>query len=588
MADEDRYVLHNSDSPAATGYLLVVLTHLLERIGWLVAPTILNVRLRNQSNFYVLRSRVHTLPPKTDPLVPPPIHSAKANHYDPASLIESLVKSKLSARETKVFHSALDYHRAYLNGKITPSEVAEKLIAAIEDGMKPGGIRAVIKLDKDSFRAQAKGKKLVAFITMDSLTTNLLTESTERYRSSRPLSVFDGLPILVKDELDALPYVTSAGTSIDFPPALRDATVVARLRALGAIGFAKANMHEIGIDVKTNNPYWGVSRNPYNKNNYCGGSSGGSAAAVAAGWSTIAFGADGGGSVRIPAAHCGVFGLKATAGRIPATGAFPVCWSVGVVGPIAATAVDLALAYAGMAGPDPEDANTLIQPPVSISSFNNIKDLSDVRIGVYWPYFNDASKPIVAACKAALDELINRGATLVPITLPNLEPLRVAHLITIITEMRAAAQPLGLSKLSYPTRANLISTAAGLQAYDYVLAQRERAEGTKMLQKVFETVDAIVTPTTGRTPIEITKSAEWAGVMDYTSSGVEMRFAFLANLLGIPGVAIPVGYEEGTNLPVSMQIMGSWWSEDLLLRLAHATEDFVVGRRKPSEFVDLL
>ena len=154
-------------------------------------------------------------------------------------------------------------------------------------------------------------------------------EATQRIKAGKPLSIFDGVPVAVKDELDMVPYPTTVGTSfLGKSPAKEDATVVARMRAAGALLVGKTNMHEIGINVTGLNPHHGTTRNPYNTDHFTGGSSSGSATAVAAGLVPVAIGADGGGSIRIPASFCGVFGLKPTFGRVSEHGAAPLCWSV--------------------------------------------------------------------------------------------------------------------------------------------------------------------------------------------------------------------------------------------------------------------
>lgn len=165
-----------------------------------------------------------------------------------------------------------------------------------------------------------------------------------------------------------VPYPTPAGTCfLGNGPAQTDSTVVARLRSAGAILIGQTNMHEIGILPDSVNPHHGAVRNPYNSQHEAGGSSSGSAAAVAVGLCPAGIGADGGGSIRVPAAFCGVVGLMPTFGRVSEFGAVPLCPSVGHLGPIAATAEDAPLVYAVIAGRDMADPNTHAQPPVRFS-----------------------------------------------------------------------------------------------------------------------------------------------------------------------------------------------------------------------------
>ncbi|KAF0701479.1 hypothetical protein As57867_008011, partial [Aphanomyces stellatus] len=215
----------------------------------------------------------------------------------------------------------------------TPLQVISAVLEAIEaSNQRTPPLLAIIKCNKEVILQEAHA-------------------STERYARGAPIGVLDGVPIAVKDELDVIGYATSAGTSF-FDElngiATADASPVARLRAEGAIIVGKTNMHEVGLGTFGINTHFGTPRNPYNDQHMTGGSSSGSAAAVAAGLVPLAIGCDGGGSIRIPAGLCGVVGLKATYMRIPFH--FQAGPSMANVGPLAATVQDAALAYAIMAG----------------------------------------------------------------------------------------------------------------------------------------------------------------------------------------------------------------------------------------------
>src|SRR5690606_12781061 len=236
--------------------------------------------------------------------------------------------------------------------------------------------------------------------------------SATRLRAGTPRSLLEGVPVAVKDEVDQVPYGTTVGTSfMGKTPATEDATIVARLRAAGALLIGKANMHEIGINPDGFNGHYGIIRNPYSLDCHAGGSSNGSAAAVAAGFCPVAIGADGGGSIRIPAALTGLVGLKATFGRISEHGAAPLTWTMGHLGPIAATVSDAALVYACIAGPDPRDPNSLHQPAVSLEGWNST-DLRGLRLGIFRPWFEHAEAAIVEDCERVVEQLVGMGATL--------------------------------------------------------------------------------------------------------------------------------------------------------------------------------
>ena len=272
---------------------------------------------------------------------------------------------------------------AYKHGTVTPVEVIER---AFEHAATLDGDAIIVAANRKDALKQAE-------------------LSRERYRKNAMLGPLDGVPIAVKDELDVRGYHTRVGTRfLGSNVAETDATAVERLRQQGAVIFAKLNMHEIGIGVTGMNPHFGAVRNPYDTRCMTGGSSSGSGAAVAAGLCPIAIGADGGGSIRIPAALCGVVGLKATFGRISEFGAAPLCWSVGHVGPIGLNMADVALAYQAMAGPDNADPQSRFQPPVR-PWHGRPSSLEGLRIGVDWPYLKTASPEVVEACADAIQLL---------------------------------------------------------------------------------------------------------------------------------------------------------------------------------------
>jgi len=461
------------------------------------------------------------------------------------------------------FATVFDYAKAYRDGTTTPETVAAKLVDAIEEsnGTEPP-LRAVISCDRADVMRQAH-------------------ESALRFKAGKPLGIFDGVPVAVKDELDMTPYPTTVGTSfLGRTPATEDATVVARMRAAGALMVGKTNMHEIGINVTGLNPHHGCARNPYNVGHYTGGSSSGSAAAVAAGLVPVAIGADGGGSIRIPAAFCGVFGLKATFARVSEAGAAPLCWSVAHVGPLAATAADMALAYAVTAGPDLRDPTSLNQPLPTVDGWNT-PGLHGLKLGVYREWFDHADPETVAACEAMLERFTELGAEISEVVIPDLELTRVAHTVTIVAEM--------LQAMSYTykehradhgldVRLNL-ALGRAFGASDYLLAQRARTRVIRNFEAALSEVDMILTPTTAVASPAIKKGALPDGDSDLSVTVEIMRFATAANLTGLPAVTFPAGY-TAQGLPIGMQAIGRPWQEHVLLRLASNAEQ-VVERKAP-------
>jgi Asp-tRNA(Asn)/Glu-tRNA(Gln) amidotransferase A subunit family amidase len=350
----------------------------------------------------------------------------------------------------------------------------------------------------------------------------------------------------------------------------------------------KANMHEIGIGVTGLNPHHGTPRNPYNPDHYTGGSSSGSAAAVASGLCPAALGADGGGSIRIPSAFCGLVGLKPTFGRISEFGAAPLTWSMAHLGPLAANASDATLLYAIMAGPDEKDPHSQHQPLPVIPSRYEGKRLDGLTLGVYWPWFQHASQPVVDVCQKMLAEFGRMGASVQEISIPGLEASRVAHTVTIATEMAQALDNIYAEHHKdhgLDVRINL-ALARDLTALDYIRAQRIRTRLIDSMADTLEKVDVIVTPSTGVLAPSIPAGALPDGESDLTTLIAIMRFATPANLTGLPAISFPAGY-SAENLPVGFQAIGRPWDEATLLHLALAAEQ-IVERRSPQVFFPIL
>lgn len=478
--------------------------------------------------------------------------------------IEDVLREGLSSHTPGGGHrppGIQDYAWAYRNGNTTPVDIAETILGSREEQLEQE-MNLFIAQDPEDMMRQAEA-------------------SAERHRRGAPLGVLDGVPVGIKDEVDQAGYPTTVGTSIHGRTnATEDSSSVGRLRAQGALLIGKLNMHELGIGVTGINVKHGTPRNPYNPNHVTGGSSSASAAVVASGFCPLSLGADGGGSIRVPAALCGVVGLKPTFGRISEHGAAPLCWSVGHLGPMAFTAADAATGYAAMAGVDPQDPNTSTQPAVSLAGFVD-PDCKGLRIGVYDDWFNDADEEVVQACTQAIDQLVALGAERVAIEIEDLDLVRVAHLVSIATEMAASQRAVPASeyhKYGCDTRL-LLQIAASLTGVDYVNARRHRDVLTQKFLALFNSVDVIATPTTGVTAPILHSDALDAGETNLELVTRMMRFAPAANLTGLPGISFPVGYGQ-SGLPIGLQLLGRPWDEQRLLALAHLADSFV-SRKGP-------
>jgi Asp-tRNA(Asn)/Glu-tRNA(Gln) amidotransferase A subunit family amidase len=548
------YDLQTVRVPRLSGFMLRTAAMLLDSAltRWLLAPTLLR-----DSGVAAFRRVVLEEAPSVAPKLPHPgTPSAAAVPTDWAGLIDATPLAGFR------FDTVSDFVRAYAEKRTTPDEVGERVIAAIKQSEAAAiPLRAITHFNEEEIRRQAR-------------------DSAQRHRTGKTLGPLDGVPIAIKDELDVLPYPTTVGTAFLKEVPKLDSTVTARLRAAGALIIGKANMHEIGIDTSGFNAHHGTARNPYDPGRYTGGSSSGCGSAVGAGLCPIAIGADGGGSIRIPASLCGVVGLKATWGRVSEAGAAPLCWSVAHVGPLGATVRDVAIAYAAIAGPDPRDANSQGQPAPRGVAFT--ERLDGVRLGVFTPWLEHATPAVVSTCRGMLEKLRGLGATIVEVEIPHLELARLAHAITILSEMATGMDQYDAehrSDYGFGVRLNL-ALARELTNRDYIRAQQVRTRMTAHFDRVFEQVDAIVTPTTAITAPRIRPDVLPSGESDLDMTSAMMRYVFPANLTGHPALSVPTGFDpEG--MPIGLQLMGRAWEEDLLLRIGAVVER-QVERKAPA------
>lgn len=422
--------------------------------------------------------------------------------------------------------------------------------------------------------------------------------STARYAAGQALSVLDGVPISVKDEVDVLGYHKRLGTTRDFSNGARAPTsfCVAQWEAAGAVVVGKLTMHELGLDTTNNNPNHGTPLNPHNPSYYTGGSSGGSGYAVGAGLLPFALGADGGGSIRIPASYCGVYGLKTTHGRVSGRPSPSLAASTGVLGPLAANVADLALAYRIMATPDALNPSSALFPPPSPSTPRPKKPL-----GICAPWLARADPPVRAALTAAIDHLVSHHAYIpVDIGLPLLPEGQAAHALTILAEIAS-----GHAASAHLTPANrvLLSVGSRAGALDLLQAQKVRTLLMQHLAALFRAHPGlvIVSPTTPNAGWHISggEADLKYGVSDGNMSVRSMEYVWLANFAGCPAVSAPVGWVEPAagsegRVPVGIMGMGEWGDEEGLLGWAYDVEEYVNGggleggRRRPGAWVDVL
>ncbi len=519
--------------------------------------------LVNNSNLFFLRQRVKFLADYDIKLYPIGPVDPSLNFQKPMSDQEALGDFNMHVTSTKQspagpFKSVMDIHQAYLDGRITPVDLAKNVIKNIDAHAGSGRFNAFVHVDKDLIIKQAQ-------------------ESWERYKSGKHLSCLDGVPVAIKDQVDVKGFETNHGTSYwnKGKVSAEDDFAVKRLRLMGAMIIGKTSMHELGFDVTNINPMTGVCRNPYNLNHVPGGSSGGSAAAVALGICPLALGVDGGGSIRIPSAFCGLYGLKPTYGRVSSR-----LGSVAHIGPIATSAHDMAIGYFAMAGADINDYHTLLQPQMLVKELGLFEDFSKIKVGIYQPFFEHCDELIHDRCYEILKMIKCRQEA---IDIPHLEEIRVGHAAVITGEITAGIQDI--NDVSIPAQINCLAVSV-LSPTDYILGCKVRSYAMKQLERIFEQVDVIATPTTACLPPSIPMDAHSFGSSNLTQSSAAMRFMFLGNLTGIPAVTVPVGY-SADGLPIGIQFMSKWWTEELLIRIAYTIEK-IVHRKTPEIYVNIL
>ncbi|XP_030551428.1 fatty acid amide hydrolase-like isoform X2 [Rhodamnia argentea] len=487
--------------------------------------------------------------------------------------VEKLVDSmKPSFRRWTI----MDYSRAYSSGVLTPLKVAQRFIAAVkESSTRPLPMAFFINCDSEDILRQAK-------------------ESTLRYERGEPISALDGVPVAVKDEIDCSPYPTTGGTKWlhKFRTCQGDACCVMRLRSCGAILVGKTNMHELGAGTSGINPHYGTARNPYDSKRIAGGSSSGSAAVVSAGLCPVALGVDGGGSVRMPAALCGVVGLKPTFGRVPHEGVLPLNWTVGMVGILAGTIEDAFITYAAISGQPVPHSPTLPSPKEYYPLLKPTTPISGIRLAKYRKWFDDCRDEIKKCCSHALDQLHKQyGWETLEVTIPEIEVMRLAHYTTIASECHTALSPylekLDVAELGWDARVAL-GVYGSFSSQEYIKAQRIRNRQLQFHRKIFAKADVIVSPTIGVTAYEIFDDARETGELDYINGAALVRYSIAGNFLGLPTITIPVGYDK-LGLPIGLQFIGRPWSEPTLIHVAHAMQALCISEcGKPEVFYDLL
>ena len=475
-----------------------------------------------------------------------------------------------------------DLTDAFRRGETTPTAVTEEYLRRIE--ALDGGIGAYLTVTRDRALAAAEA-------------------ADRRYREGRPLGPLDGAPMTYKDVLCTRGVRTTCGSKIldrFIPP--YDATVVTRLGAAGAVMLGKGNMDEFAMGSSTEHSAFHPTRNPWDVSRVPGGSSGGPAAAVAAGMAAAGLGTDTGGSIRQPAAFCGVVGMKPTYGRVSRYGLVAFASSLDQIGPFAQDVTDAALLLEAIAGKDPLDATSLDDavPPYAASLQAGVKGL---RLGIPDEYFIEGmDTEVERAVLAAIDVLRGLGATTERVSLPMTKHgLAVYYLIAPAEASSNLARYDGVKYgLRLPGGKDLIdmygrtraagfgpevkrrimlgtyALSAGYHDAYYGRAQKVRTLVRREFEQAFTRVDAIVAPTTPNVAFKLGEK------QDPLAMYLNDVFTLPVNLAGLPGLSVPCGF-SAAGLPIGLQLIGRPLAEATILTAAYAYEQATDWRkRKPS------
>ena len=419
-----------------------------------------------------------------------------------------------------------------------------------------------------------------------------------RLAEGKPLSKIDGIPVLLKDNIvQAGEPATCASRILENYVSPYDAGVTERLQAAGAIIVGRTNMDEYAMGSSTENSIYGPSHNPWDESRTCGGSSGGSAASVAAGLVPLAFGSDTGGSIRQPASFCGVVGLKPTYGRVSRWGLVAYASSLDQIGPIARSVSDCAVALEVIAGHDERDSTSIPEATPKwgedLAGADPNGDLSGLVIGLPREYFaEEGVEPgVLARVREAIAVLEEAGARFMEISLPHTTYTIATYYLIATAE--ASSNLARFDGVRYGRRADNVedlqdlymrSRSEGFSAevkrrillgtyvlsagyYDayYVKAQRVRTLIRRDFEEAFASCDAILTPTTPEVAFPLGAKSD-----DPLSMYLSDVYTVSANLAGLPGLSIPCGLSDG--MPVGFQLLGPALGEAAILRVGDAYE----------------
>ncbi|MEV5983215.1 amidase [Streptomyces sp. NPDC052114] len=453
-------------------------------------------------------------------------------------------------------------------------ELADLTLTQASEAIRERRVSPVELVDAVLGRATRTAPHLVAYVTVRAEQARRAALDAEReLAEGRHRGPLHGIPMGLKDLIDVAGEPTLAGSEVRTGHrAASDSTVAARLAAAGAVLLGKTHTHEFAYGLTTPQ-----TRNAWDQGRVAGGSSGGSAVAVAAGAATFALGTDTGGSIRVPASLNGVVGLKPTYGLVPRHGVTALAWSLDHVGPLTRTVEDAALVLAELAGHDPRDPASVPVPADHVRRYRpgGGSDLTGLRVGVPRTYYFDHVDPDVeTSVRTAIARLADLGARLVDIDIPMARYVQPVHWGLMVPEATAYHErDLRTVPDLYGAEVRVLLEAGELvTAGDYVRAQRARNLMRQAWSGLFKEVDVIAAPTVPMTAVPAKQeTVAWSDGTVESVPEAYVRLSAPANVTGVPALSLPVG-RDGDGMPIGMQLLGRPFEESVLLRVGHAYE----------------
>jgi aspartyl-tRNA(Asn)/glutamyl-tRNA(Gln) amidotransferase subunit A len=483
-------------------------------------------------------------------------------------------------------------------------ELSSLTIDAARSAVQEGQTTAVAMAEAHFARIQKEDGQIGAFLTLSRERALQQADRMDRMAAEgKPLPPLGGVPVGIKDVMSTRGVRTTAGSKIldkYVPP--YDCTAVAKLEAAGAVFLGKMNCDEFAMGSSNENSGFHPVRNPRDLSRVPGGSSGGSAAAVAAGMAVATLGSDTGGSIRQPASFCGVVGLMPTYGRVSRYGLIAFASSLDHIGPLTRTVKDSAIVLGAIAGRDPMDSTSAEVPvPDYVSELE--KPARGLKLGVAKEYFGDGlDEEVRRAVEGAIDRLKSLGCEVVRVSLPHTPYAIPAYYLIATAEassnlarydgVRYSVRARGVKTLSEMYRRSrdegfgaevkrriMLGTyalSAGYYDAYYLKAQKVRTLLTRDFDEAFQKVDAILTPTCPTAAFRLGEKSN-----DPLSMYLADIYTVTADLAGIPGISVPCGHTR-EKLPIGLQILGKHFDEATILRIAHAYEQ-AMGRSQLAE-----